>query len=310
MKKKLLLTLCVLSTLSLAACGKTVPTTPSVDTQTAKSSDIYESKIVKLEQEEGLEADGVITDNISSKYEFTKTDDKNGTFKESTIYDNDNLEYNTVFTGTYEIKDGVLTFNCTGSGDDIVLITATIDEKTNELSDVKINYTSKELMDVSGTYTGSDENYGDITLEVALNGNVNVTTSNGVYDGYLYKDEAGWMLSFSNEEVYENWIVEFNEDKFTHTNPVPEDERTFVESREITGPLGQLTLAVYSDSFAETTIKLDGTEFKATGYVYDYESEDTPGTSYGISLTSEDSVYNVYLEVENGVYTGYFAKNF
>ena len=311
MKKKLLFSLCVLLTFSFVACSEIKQSSIQTDSIKDEVIQTFESKIVRNIVEDDLEAGGVIESDTSSKYEFIKDDDKNGTFKEYTIYKNDdNLEYITVFNGTYEIENDNLTFTYTGSEDNIVLITAKLNENTNELSDVEINYTSKELIDISGTYTGNDDVYGEMSIEVGLDGDTNVITSNGTYDGYLYKEDNVWILSFSDEDIYESWTIEFDGSSFTHVEQEAEGERTFVESRTISGPLGELTLDLYSDSYVETTVEINGVVCNVSGYLYDYEADDSTGNYYCVSLTSDDFVYDVYLEVENNAYTGHYSKNF
>ena len=272
--------------------------------------------------EEGVDAlakSTVLVENYFSYETFEKKDDKNGILSMITEYPNRNSSYTTTYVGTFDEVDGKIKFTNEDLNDNLMIATFTLTDD-GKLEDLDTSYIDKKLLDYVGEYTCEKDGV-TTTLEILDDGNINVNYNGKDYEGNIYTYEDKWNLTFADWEVdgdYQDWFITFDGDTFTYEE-FEIKEPSFVETKKLTGPLGDLTVDFYDDNSIKTNITIDGVEYQFQGSMYLYDEEDDMTTYDGVKidgsayLDNEENRISLSLDLiksDDGLtYTGQITKN-
>ena len=337
-KKQLGLLMLVMSVFSftIAGCGKDDSNGRGPDTRNGRGTDAS----TDVEPDDG-DVDPVVDDDVVSVYEGTfkvYPDDEYPTSFEIKVYQDGTAsfsqesQYSQRSTSTYSYlcdykmpEDDVIV--CTYTYDDGDMIDYKFTVNGNEITSFEEAYGKEtDFSEIAGTYTNTDDKFGDMELTVELDGTASLITDNGSYYGTIFVYDGDWDFMGDNGYDYDDpdfadvdLIIDFTgADSFTYVEYAALRYSDYEGEYHLVGALGDFDVTVNESGEATCTVKIDGKSYDFEGnidYYEDYYESDDPD-SYGeesvvlvsFYLHTDDDMYNLSIdinELDDGSYNYY-----
>ncbi|MCR5468384.1 MAG: hypothetical protein K6F37_05420 [Lachnospiraceae bacterium] len=246
----------------------------------------YFSDVMTLQNEEGSE--------YSKEYALIYKNDTDASYIEAFKYA-DGSKYYYQYEGTCTVLDnGNIGFTSNTVNDTDVASNFIITLDGEKISDVQYTDSFDAQTDIIGEYTGTSEEYGDVTLKVEEGANTTLVLADGTeYTGYITNYNGDWDFMSNNDDNGEpgiDWIIEFDGNTFTYHTYNNHVYGAYEGSYDLTGELGEFTVNCDSEGHATADIVINGETRSFTGYPdYDYDTKAISGfylnDDWGYSVT-------------------------
>lgn len=194
-------------------------------------------------------------------------------------------------SGTYE-KEGNAVYIFTGSHDGAsYYYTAYLED--GAVADAVSSCFAEAAGLQPGTYAGSDEELGTLSLRVRPDMTAVMTCGNGAVCEGTFSDWFGaWDFLFFDPEgdTGGDWKMSFTENAFTHEDFNLSLNAGFAGAYPMTGDLGGIILNVDPFGFASAHVPLNGARVRMTGSI---SVNLTDNVIDGFTLTTEDGLYTL-----------------
>lgn len=301
--------------LTLAACGKQ---------EVTQVSDAIETKPSVVEENPTQEGNYVFSWQGENeffgeepgayqelRYELAVLDDNRAIMTRTYFYPEDALcESIEKYQGTYEKKDAQILFH---ANRDIYAFIMNGDTVVN----VEYHYMPDIEEDMTGTYTCSSKEFGELTLTVNEYYDVKLTTSeNRIFNGNLVNYTGRLEVLLTEEggdDTLYDWYIDFDDNTFTYEDYYYATNAEFAGEYHIWGQLGDLTVVVDESGMATCTFPLESGARTMTGranfnfdtkelnYIYFYDEE---GYSIDLYINPMDELLNYYGTVSTPLSAG------
>ena len=246
-------------------------------------------------------------EDYESKQDYTLNINEDGSFELFETYnytDNYNITY--YYAGAWEESEEG--FSLIYDEEDGSFINFLVTLEGDEIVKVEEKYDDVDFTEIVGTYTCDTKEYGAVELTIDEEGNATFVCDECTLEGYVMQIDDRWDVMVSSndesEDIYIDWFVDFNGDEFTYQTYTGALYGKYEGEYEMSGELGNITIAVDGDGMASSTIKLDGKSIDFTGSIYADDGEYS-GNYMTVYLDATESAYSLYLEVfeEQGAYS-------
>ena len=230
-------------------------------------------------------------------YNLYKIDDSTAKLDISLIYD-ENYTSKREYTGSFEQEGDYIRFKY-----DAMDVSFVFELESDTIVNMQEFFGEAVEEDISGVYTASTEEYGDVTLEVFPFAMAKMTTASGLeFKGYvvIFDDSYDFMANATiseGETEYIDWYVNFGTDTFGYTpfgDTLGEETGALAGDYSLFGDLGEILISVTETDEVYATVNIDGAEINMTGYAYDYEGIGFPTE---VDLYTDDDSYSLNLEI-------------